>query len=933
MFHSKRFLFVCFASLVLVLSSFAQERNGTIIGTVTDTSHAALPGAIVKLEPGNASVVSNGRGEVTITNVAPGTYTVTSNYVGFAPSSNSVTVTAGQVAHVDVVMTVAAQTDTIIVTVERAHGEAEAINEVRTAENVLNILPHDVLISLPNANIADAVNRLPGVTLERDEGEGKYIQIRGTEPKLSNVTIDGVEVPSPEGGVRQVKLDVIPADLVESVQINKTLQANQSADAIGGSVNLVTKTAGERPTASIFLSQGFTPIAGGVPVSEANGTLGRRFGAQKRFAALVSASYDYNGRKTYDLEPVPGVLPDNVTPTYSGAEIRQYEFTRHRYGFGASADYKLSETSSIYVHSLYSVFKDFGRRFDYVLSTNPVLDGVSNTNLGSFNTEARTSDFLVSSLSLGGAHVGSKWWLKWQAAAARSRHLTPINGGESIATFNYTAGATSNCQYDNAATTNPHLPQFTPACFTELYNPANLQLATISDAKYGKAAQLNLEGAVSVARNYHLGSHTATFELGANYRNAHKFDDSYEIDYTAKPTTMVPATMFVISNKTSPDYYDGAYKYGPFISWDQSLAFLRANTGLFDSVNTKFPDGNAANFDLVEHVAAGYLMNILDFSRFRLVAGVRFEGTDYRSISFDNTLGTLTAKNQGSYIDVLPSASLRFRLDKESDLRFVFGKGLARSDPPALTTAISLDTTTSPFTYTVGNPNLKPEHAYDYDLLYERSLHPLGLVQAGFFYKSISDPFVQVLTAGTGTFAGFNVLTPSNGGSAYIAGLELSFQQHFTSLPGLLGGIGVAGNYSYATSQAKNVNPGNRTDSPALLRQAPNTWNISPTYDRGRFSARIGLSYNGPNIWVYNFTDGTPLGIKGPLGDQYLYSHFQVDVQASVRLRRGWTAVFSGLNLNNEVFGIYQGSPQFVVQREFYHPTFMFGVRWDLHPE
>jgi hypothetical protein len=98
-----------------------------------------------------------------------------------------------------------------------------------------------------------------------------------------------------------------------------------------------------------------------------------------------------------------------------------------------------------------------------------------------------------------------------------------------------------------------------------------------------------------------------------------------------------------------------------------------------------------------------------------------------------------------------------------------------------------------------------------------------------------------------------------NGGSAYIAGLELSFQQHFSYLPGALSGLGLFANYSYATSQATNVNPAaNRTDKPALLRQAPNTFNISPTYDRGRLSLRVGMAYNGANIFSYFFGLSSP---------------------------------------------------------------------------
>src|SRR3984893_15684460 len=289
-------LVTCALCVLWPASAGAQGSTGTIVGTASDADHDVLPAAPVKLSPGDTSVKTNDQGEFTITNVPPGTYTVTVSYVGFSPSATSVTVTAGQVASVYAVLPDASPATQIVVTAGRGYGEAEAVNETLAAENILDILPAPVIRSLPNANIADAVGRLPGVTLERDEGEGKYVQIRGTEPRLSNLTIDGVEIPSQEGGVRQVKLDVVPADLIESVQINKTLQANQDGDAIGGSVNLVTKTAGERPTVSFYGSGGFTPIIHTVPVGETGLTVGKRFGAEKRFGVLVSGAYHYNGR-------------------------------------------------------------------------------------------------------------------------------------------------------------------------------------------------------------------------------------------------------------------------------------------------------------------------------------------------------------------------------------------------------------------------------------------------------------------------------------------------------------------------------------------------------------------------------------------------------------------------------------------------------------
>ena len=953
------FVVVLWASIFSSSAVLAQS-TGTIIGTATDNDHDVLPGAPAKLEPGILTTTTNQQGQFTFTGVAPGDYTVTVSYLGFKDATTKVTVTAGQVTKADVVLEVATQNEQVVVTAGRSYGEAEAVNEIRSSDTLINILPANVITSLPNANIADAVGRLPGVTLERDEGEGKYVQIRGTEPRLSNLTIDGVIVPSPEGTVRQVKLDTIPAGLIESVQINKTLLPNLDGDAIGGTVNLVTKVAGERPTVSLYGAGGFTPIIHTVPVSEFGGTVGQRFGEKKRLGVLISGSYDFNGRGINDIEAVQDAFPGTLTPYYQQGIIRDYKYDRTRYGFGGSVDYKLNETSLIYVRGLFSEFKDFGHRWEYVLSTNPDINPADNvsTNLPSITTERRIGDFQVANVLLGGNHVFAKSWFNWGLSVGRARMLNPINNGEAITDFVPVSSFTnSNCQYDPAATKDKFKPQFTSPCFDEAYNPANFQLNVVSQSGHGLAAQLNLAAFGSYARNYHLGSHSSTFELGFKVRNAHKFDDSYTNDFQHNANLPGSTTPPVLESQllggfNDPNYYGGSYKFAPNSpSWELGNAYLAAHPGDFTLTSTK--GGNGGNFDLVERVTAGYFMNTLDFGRFRVIGGLRIEGTDDRTVSFDNTVGVLNLRGGGTYVSFLPNASVRFRVDNSSDLRFVYSRALNRPDPQFLTQSFTIDCGTAPCTVTRGNATLRPEHANNYDLLYERYLTPFGLVQAGFFYKGLSDPVVTVQVQGdpttcppqTPSFPNCLINTPVNAGTAYITGFEAAFLYHFTRLPGLLSGLGISANYSYAASQANNVSPGNRTDSPALLRQAPNTWNISPTYDRGRLSMRLGLAYNGANIFVYNFATsnscGTVLGgpggpvdpvagsIKGPCGDQYLYSHFQVDLQGSYRVRHGLYFTAAGLNLNNEVFGFYYGSPQFVNQREFYKPTFTFGVRWE----
>src|ERR1043166_8031475 len=274
----------------------AQSDRGAMAGKVTDSSGSVLQGAEISVEPAGAHAVSDAQGQFFVNNLPVGHYTLTVTYVGFTAFRKEIDVLAGRPLTVEAKMELSSVNTEVLVTAERAAGEAEGSQRERSADNLVQVLPADVIRSLPNANLADALGRLPSVTLERDEGEGKYVQVRGTEPRLTNTTIDGMNVPSPESGVRQIKFDAIPADLVESVEINKTLQANMDADGIGGSINLVTKTAGERPTIALSGMGGYMPILGGRGQVESTGTVGQRFGTNKRFGVLIGGSYDWTGR-------------------------------------------------------------------------------------------------------------------------------------------------------------------------------------------------------------------------------------------------------------------------------------------------------------------------------------------------------------------------------------------------------------------------------------------------------------------------------------------------------------------------------------------------------------------------------------------------------------------------------------------------------------
>ena len=947
---SLRLLLAVIAFNVLPLQvATAQVSRGTVSGRLTDSAGGLLQGARVELQPSGAATVSNTQGEFTIPDVAPGTYEMQVNFVGFAPFTSQVTVAAGQTARADAVLAVASKNEEVVVTAQRVHGEAEEVNRTRTADNVLQVLTKEVITSLPNANIADSVGRLPSVTLERDEGEGKYVQIRGTEPRYSNVTIDGVNVPSPESDVRQIKLDVVASDLVEAVEINKTLQANMDGDGIGGSVNMRTKTAGEQPTVTLYGLGGYTPILGnGRSAEQLGGTIGKRFFTDKRLGLLFGGTYDWNGRGINDVEPAPTAIqcdPGNCgtasanapyAGTYNTEDIREYRYYRERFGFEGSGDYRLNDGSTFYIRGLFSHFNNFGDRWVFTptinsFTTSP-FQGGPDGNM-SMNIETRRPIEHVGSLTAGGHQVWPTWVLSWNISASLSGTETR---GYSTATFaNNDPNAPINNVQFGVNLNDRYRPIIYPQNGVNIYDPTQYFLQSLDFENHSQSYQLNLQGGADLSKSYRWNGAYGTLAFGGKVRNAHKYNEPNDILYNANDQASIPVNMFPVS-MTDPTYYDKSYSLGYMPDFNAFRTFFLGHPSLFsvDAANT-FTRNAPNQWDIIERVSAGYLMNSLTFGKWRLYGGVRFEGTteDNRgNLLQDGTISPIT--KSGSYFDALPSAEVRYAIKPDTGIRFAYSRGLARPNFQDLVPYLTLDVAGGRNTSKIGNPDLKATHADNFDLLFEQYLKPLGLIQAGYYYKRIGDPIVQVQTDGVaypGIPQTFIQTQTVNAGSAHVQGFEAAFQQRLSYLPGVLSALGISANYGYSTSQANGI-PG-RSDHPALVRQAPHTWNISPTYDRGRVSFRLGLSFNAANIFSYNYSDGAPLGIHGPNGDVYLYSHLQTDAQMSVRLAKGLTFVAYGLNIGNEPFGFYQGSTIWPIQREYYAPTMGGGFRWTSRTE
>jgi len=959
--HRKIFLLTSIFSmftLFCLAPATAQERNGTITGRVTDSTHAILQGARVEVQPTGQTAVSNGKGEFVISGLAPGHYTLTITYVGFTPFSKDVDVAAGNTANVDAALEVEAKGEEITVNAGREHGEIEALNRQRTADNILQVLPSEVITSLPNTNIADAVGRLPSVSLERDEGEGKYVQIRGTEPRLSNVTVAGVHLPSPET-VRNVKLDAIPSDLVESVEVSKTLSANQDGDAIGGSVNLVTKSATDEPYVSLLGMGGYTPIQTGRWLDQFSATAGQRFGQDKRLGVLFGGSYDWNGRGIDDIEPGVDLNPVNNPPgtffpgpnTY---DLRNYWYDRTRYGFGGTLDYKLGEFSSIYVRGLFSEFNDFGQDWIYSPAVGSFASATATTALSnpdgssSFAHVTRKPEQRIFNIVTGARHDIGKTIVNYELSLGQARFTGIFPSSGFIADPNNPSNLLNGGVQYAVNIANPHTPHITPLN-ANIFDPTLYVLDTISRGD-AHTFERDIIGSVSAIRQYSVGSHYGSFEIGAKVRDARKSEFNNEQFFNADDTLPESA---VLGTYTDPTYYLQGYpKFGPTTDYRKILTFFNANPSKFTlNQKTTISRNLGGDFNETERVYAGYVMNTINLGNIRVQAGVRIEGTsgdflanqvlfpkDFSDTNPDAVI-TPVPGNHG-YIDVLPSIQIQSLLDQNTIVRAGYGMGISRPNfgdlPPKLIASDNVKASNR--TVSIGNPLLKPEHAQNFDLAIEHYLKPFGVISAGVFYKYLTDPIFSVKTTLTsGQFNGFKQTQTINGGHAHIVGLELAWQQHLSFLPGPLNGLGIRTNYSYTSSQTNFPFDFGRTDRPALLRQAPNNANFDLTYDKKGFSGRIGVTHNDANIFSYGnpASDGSNGGLRGPNGDTYLYPHTQVDAQMSYWIPKGHgtQAIVSLLNMTNEVFGFYQGSGRYPIQREFYDRTVSFGLRWTLTRE
>lgn len=924
-----------------VRSASCQSTSGSISGRVTDTSGTNLYAVSVRIVGTPYNAATDQSGTFRFSGVPAGSYLVRITALGYAPESSQVRVEGSHAATVAAALLPAAVLLSPVAINAQRMGETKraALNHQQTAANVVTVLSGDEIRALPNANAAEAAGRIPGVAIERDEGEGKFVQIRGTEPRLSNVTIDGSHVPGTEQGDRIPKLDDVPADVLAAIEVSKTLTADMDADAIGGSVNLVTKTPEGRPRGYISGQFGHITL---LDHSTMQG--GLVYGGRSedgRLGYLLGGSIDRFNRVINDVEPAWAVDGTGRSFPVEWSE-RDYTYYRSRFGLGGDLDYRFANGSTAYVKGLWSLFKNYGTRYVIDVAFDPAGDSAAAGPIGygtgvspTREVQQRRPMEQLWGMTAGASHPLGRASVNYSLNFAGTRQSV-VNYRSNP--FGYT-GSGLTIRYDGSNSAMPVYQYVNAAQRDSAGNPANYSLAEYS-LNDGLTTGRDIGGAVNLLLPYTWGSEPAGVKVGLRLRDEAKH-------FTSRRASFAPISPVLLSQVvggfSDPGYYSAlSSAFEPFgsvpddgrtVSWEDAHPQDFANQT--DSVGDAL-----ASFSGSERILAGYVMNDVDLGRAHLNLGLRVEQahssyTGHVAATPTDSAGNptgpttvTTVPGSQNYIDAFPSAQLRIGVDENTNFRLAVTRAIARPNysdlAPSLSGNLGAIYQHQFGNLSAGNPDLKPQHSWNLDLMFEHFLPSVGVISGGVFYKRITDFILTRTFVYNGPytpFQGYYGTEPQNGLDGHLLGFEVNWAEHLTFLPGVLAGFGFDANYTRVSSKV-TIDTTGRTA--ALLRQAPDLANIALTYDRGALSGRLAWTYNGANITAYG--DGTPTAG----GDNYFYAHSQFDASVIYSVTPDVQLQLQALNLNNAVFGFFNGTPDhpFNIQREYYGQTFYLGAKY-----
>ncbi|SIS40672.1 TonB-dependent receptor [Zobellia uliginosa] len=945
-----------FKNLVLLLfvacsNMVVSAQSGNVEGTISDENGINVPGANIIISELKKGAISDFDGRFSLVGIPAGNYTLNITYLGYADIAQEVEVKERETASVSIFITPKTlELDGVEVTGFGLGSQARALNTQRTNMNITNVVATDQIGKFPDANIGDAVKRIPGITMQVDQGEARNIIVRGLSPQLNSVSLNGSRVPSAEGDNRNVQMDLIPADMIQSIEVSKAVTPDMDADALGGSVNLVTRTSPQGFRLSSTLGSGVNFITD-KPIINGSFLLGNRSDNGK-FGWMVSASYNdndfgsdnveaewsdefeyYTGEDDVDGDPVLEAV--DVNPYTSAFEQREYLVQRVRRSLSANFDYRFDANNSIFLKSIYNWRDDRENRF--VLQSE-ILDGedieigdftVHQGNLTRFpaeitretkggidnnrNKNRRLEDQRMQNYSLGGNHLWGSLKMDWMTSFAKASEER-LNERYIVFENEYAV------RNDNSSSRYP------------LMTAENSADADLSNFKYDEVTEENQftkEEDFNVFVNFEVpsdffGNGDGSIKFGgrARVKNKLRDNDFFEYDLEDDFPTLADVTQRDLSDTK---FLAGSQYIAGSFADEKWLGALDLVDG--ESVPDEFL---RANFNVDENVFAAYAMTNQNITeKLSGLFGLRLEATKVTAvgnsiIDEEDLVGKIT--EESSYTNVLPGLHLKYDLSDATILRFAWTNTLARPNYEDLVP--SLDVVSGDGEIYLGNPELAATTSMNFDVMAEHYFRSVGILSGGLFYKNI-DNFIY-LSRGEVTddlygddTTGFEIFQPLNGDGARIFGAEFAFQRQLDFLPGFARNFSLYLNYTFISSTAEGIKneDGEDREDVDLPNTTPNTFNASLGYNDKKFSARMSV----------NFSDAYIDELGGnEFEDRYYDTQLFLDFNASYKITNSLSVYADLNNISNQPLRYFQGVKDRTQQIEFYGRRLTFGLKYDL---
>lgn len=818
-------------------------------------------------------------------------------------------------------------------------GEIEAVRAKKDAFIVSDLIVSDDIGRLPDQNTAAALRRIPGVSVQNDQNEPRFPSIRGLPPTYNRTQVNGAIVATGDnGGSRTVPLDTVPANFAQRLEVFKTITPEMDPNALGGIINIVTRSALAEDKPFFNATGAFTDIQQSGNVASrraswrANAQAGTRFGPDRQFGIVGQINYSV---RDYDITQFENATPSFREYTAAGAPVNLgsgngipvpvqerlflYNNVRERIGGALTLEWQATPQLYMRLFGTYNRFKDAETRDENRLEQQGNVTNQTPTT-GTFATARNVINLNlpISSQKIWNAQYNARWegdsGLRLDVDAIYSgAEGREIGRGE---TFRSPTSTAFGFRYD----TSRFFFEFDPFTPASLADPALHPFLNRTEA-LNITRQDIYEGRANLSYRWQSGAMEWAVKAGGIYRRTDHERDQDQTTYTLAAGSGVTYRLSdVFLRKPLPVI--GGKVFDLAIDRDRALAFFNTNRSAFTAATNNVN----GDFTVRETIYGGFVQAQVKIDDLEVLGGVRYERTDVSSTSVRVSGGVTTpASAAGGFGNVLPSLHMRWNATPELVVRAAWTNTIGRANFGDVTARETLNIIAGTLpTLSRGNPDLKPRRAMGLDASVEYYSSNGGLLSLGIFYKDIKDEIYSVTSIETidlGLGRGpeqVEVTRPDNAQSATLFGVEAAVQQQLTFLPKPLDGLGVNLNATYVKSRLDVLTDAGPRRLGFFFQP---TWAANATlfYENGPFEGRLAYNYTGTFLETINQTI--------PGSDQFWRWRGTMDAQLRFRVTPNIDLFVEGENLTNSGRIELTGPNRDLLQESArFGRTFSFGV-------